>query len=169
MSQQSGFQGLVAMDRNRKPDDASGLAIDVVAAVDAKQGPAAPFDNPDEVPAGCRFHAGNSNIRSIPPGSGGSTSIERHPSIASCRFCMSSSMLSPCVAQPGMAGTSAQKPPSSASCTTILIFIVDLQTRLSPGYSANSSAVCTSLRRLRVHLGRHLPNRARQLLGGLRA
>src|SRR5258708_6041391 len=33
-------------------------------------------------------------------------------------------MLSPCVAQPGIAGTSAQKPPSSASCTTILIFIL---------------------------------------------
>src|SRR5579864_7714230 len=32
-------------------------------------------------------------------------------------------MVSPWVAQPGMAGTSAQKPPSSASCTTTLIFM----------------------------------------------
>jgi hypothetical protein len=35
MSEQSGLQGLVAVDRNRKPDDAAGPAIDVVAAVDA--------------------------------------------------------------------------------------------------------------------------------------
>src|SRR5947208_13171336 len=35
-------------------------------------------------------------------------------------------MVSPCVAQPGIAGTSAQKPPSSASCTTTLIFMSPL-------------------------------------------
>jgi hypothetical protein len=32
-------------------------------------------------------------------------------------------MVSPWLAQPGSAGTSAQKPPSSALCTTILTFI----------------------------------------------
>jgi hypothetical protein len=32
-------------------------------------------------------------------------------------------MVSPWLTQPGKAGTSAQKPPSSASCTTILTFI----------------------------------------------
>src|SRR3954453_11273135 len=35
----------------------------------------------------------------------------------------SSSIDSPWLAQPGMAGTSAQKPPSSASCTITLIFM----------------------------------------------
>src|SRR4030088_1490106 len=49
---------------------------------------------------------------------------DRQPSIASYRFCSSSSKVSPWVAQPGIAGTSAQKPPSSASCTTIFIFIL---------------------------------------------
>jgi hypothetical protein len=39
------------------------------------------------------------------------TSTARQPSIASCKLCISSSMVSPCVAQPGIAGTSAQKPP----------------------------------------------------------
>src|SRR3954447_21525721 len=111
------------MDGNRQPDGAACLAINVMAAVNAKQGPAATLDHTSEVAAGYRFHAGNSSIRSVPPGSGGATSMDKHPSIASWRFCISSSMLSPCVAQPGIAGTSAQKPPSSASCTTILIFI----------------------------------------------
>src|SRR3954464_557378 len=121
--QQTPFQGLMAMNRNRKPDGAAGLAVDMMASVDAKQGPTATLDHASEVPAGYRLHAGNSSIRSVPPGSGGATSMDRHPSIASWRFCISSSMLSACVAQPGIAGTSAQKPPSSASCTTILIFM----------------------------------------------
>src|ERR1700730_13656452 len=63
-------------------------------------------------------------MRCLPPGLGAATSTERQPSMASCRLPRSSSMVSPCVAQPGMAGTSAQKPPSSASCTTTLIFML---------------------------------------------
>src|ERR1700704_3128449 len=51
---------------------------------------------------------------------------DRQPSIASYRFCSSSSKVSPWVAQPGIAGTSAQKPPSSASWITTLIFIAHL-------------------------------------------
>ena len=42
---------------------------------------------------------------------------------------MSSSIVSPSVAQPGIAGTSAQKPPSSASCTITLIFVSKLHSR----------------------------------------
>src|ERR1043166_9682193 len=111
------------MDGNREPNGAARLAIDMMTAFDAEQCPATTLDDASEVAAGYRFHAGNSSIRSVPPGSGGATSIDKQPSIASWRFCISSSMLSPWLAQPGMAGTSAQKPPSSASCTTILIFI----------------------------------------------
>src|SRR4051812_43335049 len=55
-----------------------------------------------------------------------------------------------------MAGTSAQKPPSSASCTTILIVIARYP-------------ISCSLRRLRVDLRRHLPDGASELLGGLGA
>lgn len=40
---------------------------------------------------------------------------DRHPSTASYKLARSSSKVSPWVAQPGIAGTSAQKPPSSAS------------------------------------------------------
>src|ERR1700756_5373583 len=50
-------------------------------------------------------------MRCLPPGLGAATSTERQPSMASCKLRRSSSIVSPCVAQPGMAGTSAQKPP----------------------------------------------------------
>src|SRR5882672_2734005 len=50
-------------------------------------------------------------------------SIDRQPSIASYRFFCNSSQVSPWVAQPGIAGTSAQYPPSSALCTTTWKFI----------------------------------------------
>src|SRR5438046_2541242 len=84
---------------------------------------------------------------------------------------MSSSMLSPCVAQPGMAGTSAQKPPSSASCTTILIFIIRSPHRIvsrTPPSSSLADAPAL-LRRLRIHLCRYLADGAGELFGGLRA
>src|SRR5215216_1987792 len=81
---------------------------------------------------------------------------------------MSSSMLSPCVAQPGIAGTSAQKPPSSASCTTILIFTIEL---LAIDFGADPRLVQAPLlfRRLRVDLAGHLTDGAGKLVGGLRA
>src|SRR6266516_4842196 len=67
---------------------------------------------------------------------------ERHPSIASCKLRRSSSMVSPCVAQPGIAGTSAQKPPSSASCMTTLIFM---------------SPLLADRRKIRIHAGNAKP------------
>jgi hypothetical protein len=65
----------------------------------------------------------------VPVGRGGSDlrsslhTIDRQPSIASCRIDINSSQLSPSVAQPGIAGTSAQKPPSIASWTITVSFI----------------------------------------------
>src|SRR5262249_7398103 len=44
-------------------------------------------------------------------GVGSATSTDKHTLIASCRLCRSSSMVSPCVAQPGIAGTLAQNSP----------------------------------------------------------
>src|SRR5258705_3854775 len=108
MSEQSSLQRLADVYRYRKPHGAAGLAVDVMASADAKQCPVASLNDPSELATGNRFHAGNSSIRSVPPGSGGATSMERQPSMASWRFCMSSSMVSPSVAQPGIAGTSAQ-------------------------------------------------------------
>ena len=59
-------------------------------------------------------------------------------STASYRFLSNSSNVSPWVAQPGIDGTSAQKPPSSASWTTTLIFIVHILTR-NPGFDSKIS------------------------------
>src|ERR1700687_429605 len=53
-----------------------------------------------------------------------SRSTDRQPSTASYKFCSSSSKVSPWVAQTGMEGTSAQSPPSSASWTITLSFIL---------------------------------------------
>src|SRR3954454_21623468 len=86
--------------------------------------------------------------------------------MASRKFRRSSFMLSPCVAQPGIAGTSAQKPPSSASCTTILIFIFST-VHFPPG--ARQIQVYRLLRRLGVDFGGNLADGAGDLLGGLRA
>ena len=59
---------------------------------------------PLEVSCGECFHTAKSRICSDPPNSGATTSIAQHPSIASARFRGSSSMVSPCEVQPGMAG-----------------------------------------------------------------
>src|SRR5690348_8993662 len=135
MPQQAGLERMIAVNGNRKADDAAGLAIDVMAAGYAQEVSAAPLDDASEFAAGHYLHTAISKMRCLPPGFGSATSTDRQPSIASCKLCMSSSMVSPCVAQPGMAGTSAQKPPSSASCTTALIFMVLCSdTRICGGY-----------------------------------
>src|SRR6202035_1289965 len=95
----------------------------MVAAVDTQQSPTAPLDEASELAAGQHLHMAISTMRCVAPALGSATSIDRQPSIASCTLRINSSMVSPWVAQPGMAGTSAQKPPSSASCTTTLIFM----------------------------------------------
>ena len=87
--------------------------------------PPTPLDQASELAAGDGPHTSSSTC-SVPPGSGAATSIERQPSMASRRLRSNSSMVSPWDAQPGMAGTSAQKPPSSAACTTTLTFISTL-------------------------------------------
>src|SRR5215204_6529061 len=122
MPQEADFKGPASVDRDRQADDSSGLAVDVMAAVDTQQSPAVPLDQASEITAGQRLHTVISRTRSLPPGLGSGTSTDKQPSTASYKFVKSSSKVSPWVAQPGMAGTSAQKPPSSASCTTTLIF-----------------------------------------------
>src|ERR1700730_1197143 len=113
MTKQAGLERPIAVDRNRQANDAAGLAVDVVAAADAQQLPAAPLDHPRKLAADDRPHTAISRMRSLPPGLGAATSTARQPSIASCRLRMSSSMVSPWVAQPGMAGASGQQPPFS--------------------------------------------------------
>src|SRR6266478_6839919 len=123
MSQQPDLERPIGVNRDRQANNTALLAINVVTAADPQQFPAAPFNQASKFAAGDSLHTTISRMRSLPPGFGSTTSTDRQPSIASRRLRKSSSMVSPCVAQPGMAGTSAQKPPSSAECTTILIFI----------------------------------------------
>ena len=49
------------MNGNGKPDNASGLAVDVMASVDAQEAPALALEDAGEVLAGNRFHTTISN------------------------------------------------------------------------------------------------------------
>src|SRR5271170_2683643 len=135
MPQQAGLQRAIAVNGNRKAYDTAGFSVDVMAARDSQQPPAAPLDQTREVAAGDPPHRAISRMRSLPVRLDSSTSTDRQPSIASCTLRSSSSMVSPCVAHPGIAGTSAQKPPSSASWTTTFIFMP-----LSPAPRARAPA-----------------------------
>src|SRR6516165_970729 len=103
MAQQSGLEGLVAVNWNRQANNTTRSAIDMMTAVDAQQFPAALLDQASKRTPGERFHTTISRMRSLPPGLGSTTSMDRQPSMASRRLRNSSSMVSPCVAQPGMA------------------------------------------------------------------
>src|SRR5271165_3968718 len=116
------------MHRDGEPDYAVGFPIDVMTAVDAKKKPAVALGNSNQFFTGNRLHTAISRTRSVGNDSVWATSTDKHPSMASCKLASNSSHVSPCVAQPGRAGTSAQYPPSSASCTTTLTFILDLPT-----------------------------------------
>src|SRR5947209_1955685 len=115
MPEQADFERPIAMDGDRQSDHTSRLAVDAMAAGDPQEFPTALLDQAREVAARKRFHKAISRMRSLPVRCGSSTSMERQPSIASWRFRNSSSIVSPWLAHPGIAGTSAQKPPSSAS------------------------------------------------------
>src|ERR1700738_2406681 len=127
MTKQAGLERPVSVDRDRESNHRTGSAVDVMTSVYSQESPAIALNETGEFTARERRHMAISTIRSFPPDCGDATSTERQPSIASYKFCSSSSKVSPSVAQPGMAGTSAQKPPSSASCTTTLIFIAKLR------------------------------------------
>lgn len=117
----------------------SEFSVDMVAAVNPEQNPAFPLHGARQFAPGDRLHMAISITRSLPVGCAGVTSTERHPSTASRRFASSSSIVSPCVAQPGIAGTSAQYPPSSASWMTALSFIVQLCTEAEQARRRNGS------------------------------
>jgi hypothetical protein len=81
--EKSDLQRLVAVNRNRKPDDAAKFALDVVAAVDAEKCPAVSLEKTAKLLAGDRFHTTISSTRSLPVCLGVLISTERHPSTAS--------------------------------------------------------------------------------------
>ena len=122
MTQKSPFERPVSVDWDRKPNDSAGHTVDVMTAINTQELPAAPFDQARKFAAG-DWSYGNFQDpfftvvfwlgylhRQAP--------FDRLSDIAEeffHRFAFRSAA--------GIAGTSAQKPPSSASCTTILIFM----------------------------------------------
>ena len=110
------------MNRDGEPHLRSILTIYVMTSVDSSNRPAVLLQQSGKLFALKRPHITSSiTFCSLPQDSG--TVTERQPSMASRILAIKVSMVSPCVAQPGMAGTSAQYPPSSALWTITLIFI----------------------------------------------
>lgn len=107
------FEWLVSVDRNHEALTPSGHREDVMAAVDAGEHPTAALDETGEFASGDLFHTVTSIIWSGADTAGASSAMSQ-PSIASRMFARSSSSVSPWETQPGRAGTSPQKPPSSA-------------------------------------------------------
>jgi hypothetical protein len=68
MTKQAGLEWAIAVNRNRQANDTAGLAVDMMAAVDAQQLSTAPLDHPREFAAGDRSHMAISRMRSLPPG-----------------------------------------------------------------------------------------------------
>ncbi|MGH9651162.1 MAG: hypothetical protein ACRD3I_11920, partial [Terriglobales bacterium] len=73
MFQQPNLVGLVAMDRNREPDDAPGFTINVMTAVDAEKLPATSLKDSSQVLAGNRLQTTISSTLSLSVRLGSST------------------------------------------------------------------------------------------------
>ncbi len=102
------------MNRNHNALPPSCQREDVMTTVEASQLPAARLYDTRQLAARNLFHTVTSSILSVAPGLNSPSSASSQPSIASRTFACASSIVSPCETQPGKAGTSAQKPPSSA-------------------------------------------------------
>lgn len=80
---QAGLQGPVAVNGNGQAHVAAGLAVDVMAAVDPQESPAALLQEMGEFLPGEGFHTAISRTRPLGGKSKGLRSTERHPSTAS--------------------------------------------------------------------------------------
>jgi len=83
MPGQPNLQRLVPMDGNRNANHTFRLSVDVVAAMNAEQRPAVPFEGAGELFARNRLHTAISSTLSLPVDLSWSMSTERHPSTAS--------------------------------------------------------------------------------------
>jgi len=113
--QQTAVEISITVHRNGKSNDAAFFAVDVMASLHPQEDPALALQHPSQLTSRYRLHTEISTTRSLSVVSQGATSQERQPWAASRRLSRSSSMVSPWLQQPGMAGISAQKPPSSVS------------------------------------------------------
>ena len=111
---QANLERLVSMHRDRKGGCMPGFLVDVMTAVDPVEIPPVAFQDFAHLFSGDGFQSSISS--SIPSCAGAKPEPARkQPSTASRRLANNSARVSPWVKQPGRAGTSAQKPPSSAS------------------------------------------------------
>jgi len=83
MCEQAPFQWLIAMHWNREPHRTARIAVDVMAAVDAKEIPSVTLDDLCELLARKLFQTMISTTRSFRVFFGALTSTERQPSTAS--------------------------------------------------------------------------------------
>lgn len=113
-AEQPDFKRAISVNRYDGPFSSARLDEDMMASINSGQGPTLAFDDCDQLLARDLLHSASSMTRSLFPISLCGVSTERQPSTASRRLLVISSMVSPWVTQPGKAGTSAQKPPSSA-------------------------------------------------------
>jgi len=112
--EQAYLEGAIAVDRNDDPLPPSGHDEDMVTALNPGQTPALPLNGRCQRFARNLFHRANSMMRSFWATPASVVSTESHNSTASRKLEVTSSSVSPWVTHPGNAGTSAQKPPSSA-------------------------------------------------------
>lgn len=126
MAHETRLEGLVAMYWDRETHNASLFSINMMAACYPQKSSASPLNAPGQILARNGFQTAISTTLPGTEVTEDGRSTERQPSIASRRFAISSSRVSPSVAHPGMAGISAQNPPSSASCTIALNLIDQL-------------------------------------------
>ncbi len=83
MCEQTPFQWLIAMHRNREPYRTTQIAVDVMAPVDTKEIPSVALDDLGKLVARKLFQTIISTTRSFPVAFGALTSTERQPSTAS--------------------------------------------------------------------------------------
>jgi hypothetical protein len=126
----------------------SGLFENVVTALISGQLPTLLFHRPGKLFARDLFHTATSMTLEGALISPSGSPAASQPSMASRRLALSSSIVSPCVTQPGSDGTSAQYPPSSASWMMAFKFI-----QIQYQYRANSQAFTREedLQSLHVH------------------
>ena len=108
-----------------------------MTAANTGQAPTLPLHGFGQLLARNLFHRANSIMRSFSASPVAVLSTESHSSMASRKLAVSSASVSPWVTQPGKAGTSAQKPPSSAGWMIALTFMPPLYQRLGQSQAPN--------------------------------
>lgn len=108
LPQHARSQRPISVDRDGQMLAVTRLGENVMTSVNARQIPAFALEEAGEILAADRLNTATSRIIASASGSVSALSTSSQPSIASRKFAVSSSSVSPCVRHPGSAGTSAQ-------------------------------------------------------------